>query len=75
MAYADVNARQGSAKRKERGEFWLIFAIAYVVFFFGAIISRLLPRSWRGAGKTETESVFAEARSKAYRVAPFAFMG
>ncbi len=75
MAYADVNARHGSAKKKDTGEFRLIFAIAFIVFFIGALVSRFMPRSWLGAGNTERKSVFAEAKSKALGFVPFAFMG
>ena len=53
----------------------LLIAMSVLCFFVVAVISRLLPRSWRPLGVGHaSESCLQEARRTAHTVIPYAFM-
>lgn len=62
--------------RREAKQFHLIYAACFVVFLVVAIVSRLLPRSWRprAPGAKAGKTIIGEAREAADTFVPFAFM-
>ena len=71
---APARPSRATLRRRKATEFWLYFAVTFPVFLAVALVSRLLPRSWRpfaGSGR----GVFGDAKAAAYTVLPFVFMG
>ncbi|MBT8447253.1 MAG: light-harvesting protein [Gammaproteobacteria bacterium] len=62
--------------RREAKQFHLIYAACFAVFLVVAIVSRLLPRSWRPRlpGARARRTIIGEAREAADTFVPFAFM-
>ena len=62
--------------RREAKQFHLIYAACFVVFLVVALVSRLLPGSWRPklAGARAQRTILGEAREAADTFVPFAFM-
>ena len=60
----------------ETREYKVLFAATVTVFFFIALMSRLLPKAWRPLPKMggDARSVYAEARQAADTVVPMAFL-
>jgi hypothetical protein len=64
-----------AVKRKDVSEYRLIFGICFTVFLVAAVVSRLLPWSWKLSGtETKRKSVVEEAHDAANTVLPYAFM-
>jgi hypothetical protein len=67
-AYGDRSKSRGEKRTIEAR---VMFGICYVIVFFCAVVSRLMP--WRLSEKRE--SIFAEARSAAGTIVTSSFMG
>ncbi|MBX2856972.1 MAG: hypothetical protein KTR21_18440 [Rhodobacteraceae bacterium] len=65
---------RATLRRRKATEFWLYFAVTFPVFLLVALFSRLMPKSWRPF-PSSGRGVFGDAKSAAYTVLPFVFMG
>ncbi|MEO1293312.1 MAG: hypothetical protein AAFV62_10850 [Pseudomonadota bacterium] len=65
--------KSSTKRRRERGEYWLYFALCFPLFLIVAVFGRLLPRSMRPFA-SEGRSVFGEAKAAANTVLPYVFM-
>ena len=76
MTTATSRQRSRGLHAKNRIEFRLLFALAFMVFLAAGLVARLTPGWWlsddRSASRT---SLIEEARTAAGSTIPFAFMG
>lgn len=71
-----VKTSPETAGLRDRFEYRLYLAIAFLIFLPVALIGRVLPRSLRPFGRNAPRvSVFEEATTAARNVAPWIFMG
>ena len=65
----------GRIETTDAGAFRILIAMSVFCFFVVAILSRVLPKSWRPLGVGHAnESCLQEARRTAHTVIPYAFM-
>ena len=64
------------ADKSERLQFRLIYAVVFLLFFFVAVMKRLLPWTWLSMSRSlaNRRSVVGEARSAASASVPFAVL-
>lgn len=76
MTIAAPRPRSRGLHAKNRIEFRLLFAIAFIVFFLAGLAARLTPGWWMsGERSANRPSLIEEARTAAGSTIPFAFMG
>lgn len=64
-----------ATRRKDVSEYRLIFGVCFAIFLVAAVVSRLLPWSWRlSPDEPKRKSVVEEAYDAASTVLPYAFM-
>ena len=78
MAISTMDVPHGHAKAGGRQslEYYLIFAVSFVVLLAAAVFERLMPWNWMSKTKRETQkSIIAGAWSAARTCTAYAFMG